>query len=198
MHGKIRASNTIKAKLYYPGFRVYVHATPEDGHCMLHALAMAIYPPYKTSETKLEIVKQIRREILTKLYEINPKSGKTNYKTISGGSFAESALWNKASTSAGLKELFSSSQQLGEEAKIILEFFIEKNILVIDAKTGKLYTKHDFQPDRSSVILYYTVLGENVNGDQIGHFELISVQNNTYLVCHFESSHPFVKYLMEL
>jgi hypothetical protein len=201
MNGRIRTPNVIKTRLPYQDFTVYAHSTPEDGHCMLHAIAMAIYPRYQTSDakTKLEIVKQIRKELLVRLNEINPKSGKSNYKTIANGAFADSADWNERSGTEYLKQLLSSSQQLGEETKIILEFFIEKNILIVDGKTNRLYMKHDFNPSRSCIVLYYTVLGDNEKGEQIGHFEMISVQDRSTgnLVRHFTVSHPFVGYLLE-
>jgi hypothetical protein len=196
--------SVIMKKLPISGFEVYVHATPGDGNCILHAVANAIYLPYRTQTrdgtalSKAIIVNQMRQEMLAKLNSINPKSGKTNYETIAGGALAESAEWNEKSSLQYLKELLSSSGQLGEEAKIVLEFFIEKNLLVINASTKKLAYRYDWDANRSSIILYYTALVDG-EGNESGHYEMISVRNSRLdiLETHFSKSHPFVRYLLE-
>lgn len=195
-------SGAIMRRLRLSNFELYIHSTPEDGHCMLHAIAQAISPSYQTGMrngnpvSKLQIVKEIRQELLQRLTQTNQRSGRSNYETISDGSFAESAEWNETTKLDHLKKVLSGSAQLGEEVKLILEFFIEKNILIVDARTNKLYAKYSFNPKLSTVVLYHTILGTNETGEEIGHFELITSLERGKHIKHFSGTHPLIGYLI--
>lgn len=195
-------NTALTRRLRIANFDLYIHATPEDGHCMLHALAQAISPTYQTGMrdgkpvSRLQIVKEIRSELLTKLAQKNSLTGVSNYQSIGNGSFAQSAQWNETTTPKYLKQVLSGSAQLGEEVKLILEFFIEKNILLLDARSNRLYAKYGFNPKLSTVVLYHSILGKNEVGEEIGHFQLISLLERNKHVKHFPSQHPFVQYLL--
>jgi len=192
-------TSSLKRKLGFKDFDVYAFTTPSDGHCMLHSIAMAVYPSYwRENAPKLEIVKRIRSEMLIKLQEKNESSGKSNYLTIADGNFAEGMDMDKQDGMSYLKRLLSSSQQLGEEVRIVLQFFTEKNILVVDARSNALYTKYEIDSSHSTIVLYYSLIGENENGDQIGHFEPLAVRDSRSgeYTMHFDSWHPFIRRLL--
>lgn len=195
----------IMRRIVISDFEAYVHATPEDGHCMLHAVANAILESYRTGIrngkpiSKIDIVKRLRQELLQMLGTINPVSGKTNYETIGNGAFAQSAKWNETTTPKYLKRVLSGSEQLGEEVKLILEFFIEKNILILDARSNQLYAKYSFKKNWPCIILYHTILGQNEDGGEIGHFEMVSLRETNQggkQRTLFPATHPFVEYLL--
>lgn len=175
-------------------FDAYVHSCPKDGHCLLHAIAHATYLPYKTGIKKgrpvsrKEIVEKFRKELLDRVGR--------EYHLIAGGTLANSSKWNEESRKERLEASLSSSQQLGEEAKVVIEHFIEKNLLVIDSRSGNLFSKYDYNPSRSSVVLYHTYLNKE---ETVGHFEMVSVKERQtgMHTTVFPGNHPFVVYLLK-
>jgi hypothetical protein len=175
-------------------FDAYVHATPKDGHCLLHAIAQATYLPYLTGIregkpiSKREIVRKIRRELLERVQK--------EYKMIAGGALANSSLWNDASKKENLEEVLKGSGQLGEEVKIVIEHFFEKNVLVVNSETLQLFSKYDYRPSRPSLVVYHTYLDDE---KKIGHFEMVSVRERKSGIhaTVFPDNHPFIRYLLE-
>lgn len=184
-------------KIQIDKFHAKVIATPADGDCMLHSIARALYPSYTEGVyrgrkiSQREIVKKMRKNILEKLDRIDPKTGSTGYELVAGGSFAETSEFVETTRMAYLRNILSSSQQIGEEVKVIIEHFIECNILLLDSRVNRLYTRDGFNKDWNCIVLYHTIHTDG-EGQESGHFELVVLDQEV-----FDPSHPFVRFLLK-
>ena len=191
-------------KLKIGNFNVRILATPGDGDCMLHAIARALYPSYTSGLrhgrkiTPGQIVKKMRSDLLEKLERRNPQNGLTGYDEVSDGAFAVSSEFLDTTKMSYLKRILGGSYQLGEEVKILIEHFIHCNILLIDSRTNQLYSRHGFNEEWNSIVLYHTIYIDE-EGVESGHFELVALDNGLRQGEEdevFNPRHPFVRYLL--
>lgn len=187
--------SVIHRSLELYGQHCKIATVPGDGNCMLHSLAFCACVPYHTGIfngkkiTKVQVAELMRQELFDKLDE--------NYRKISGGEYAKTSEFIDETKFSNLKKLFSSKNMLGEETKVYIEFLIEKNILIIDAHTGKLNSKMGYDKSKFSCVLYYTSFVDE-EGNDSGHYEPViwfdKLTGKNNLV--FTHEHEFMKRMM--
>jgi hypothetical protein len=147
----------------YSDFNIYVHSTPGDGHCLIHALANAFYEPYRSGKlngkpvTRDQIIRSFRNDMAERLERIDVDTGKTLYETVGNGGLALLGKVDKNYYSLEkLQSLLRSSEYLGPEIIIVFEHLLNFNIYVLDDKTQDVVAKDNYNENRRSVVVYYT------------------------------------------
>lgn len=172
-----------------------VYDVPDDGDCMLHCVAHAIFPPYRTGVfqgkkiSKKEVVRMMRTEMLEKLDR--------EYGKVLGGAFAESGQFVEEASIESLRALFKTNLMLGEETKVYLEHLIEKNILVVNEE-GNAYKHYSYNKDYPSIVLRFKDIVDAV-GHHSGHYNVVMwLEPSTgKQISLFEHDHPFINKLLK-
>lgn len=174
-----------------------------DGHCLIHAVLKAIYPPYQalqSAQGRIDMARSIRSALATLVAEPNPNYNDffTYWESMKGGVFVDNALrrliypdMEEDYTLEGLQRLLNSNADLGEEAILLLSEFLDIDIFIFHG------TADDIQLARNTVSSAKSRMAAVLLGNGT-HFEVIAVPNadGTFQVAYQGPQDPFIQSIL--
>lgn len=149
---------------------------PSDGHCLFHAITMAIYKSYQDADApgRLHMVIQLRHQLADQL--------ENYYSTMNNGNMIELA--------ASVPEFSLNEMQaeLKSTASIGFGYFeficnqINKDLIILEK--DRIYWSDEVPlmiKGRTTIVLYY----------KKNHYTLVGLKEDT----HFKSTHPWIVFL---
>lgn len=150
---------------------------PGDGHCLLHALCLAFYPPYILSTkngvrtSRVQVVRTMRQELATALTQTSPNGYDTFYSYLYDGNLQRNAGEVRDYSLSVMHNELRSSTFLGNGYLQLISDTINKDIYVLDAASHELYPsselRYSCRGNRASIIVLYH--------KHNAHFSLIGV-----------------------
>jgi len=178
-------------------FQMQRHATLGAGHCLLHAIAQAIYVEYRTQQyrgrplSRQTMIVDLRNEIADRLSAIDPETGITYYESIGGGTIAEMGIDRYEFSLEAMAAYFRSDQPLGQEMMVVLSYMVKKSIYLLDLESQDVFvTDAGFpNPNHPAVVIIYTG----------GHYEVVTVWTPVLRehLAHFLPDHSFIQFLRQ-
>ena len=169
-----------------------------DGSCLLHALAMAYFVPYRTQSlddrpvSRRQIVRQLRSELANKLASpsdpLNP-DGPSKFDLLGRGKVKD--FGHEDYTLQALVKLLHSDDCLGSEIIEYVSNELDKDIYLLEKEKADVYVLGDdndiYIKDRDSIVLLYTS----------GHYELVGLLEKGQMTTHFAPDSPFIQMLRQ-
>jgi hypothetical protein len=175
--------------------------TTGDGNCLFHAIANSFFVPYYTEIidgdkiSRLEIVKQMRKQFSEKLSSPIAPNSKTHYEIINSGKTAEFPVFPDLPeynySLANMQKQLNSNNNIGYGYIEYISNILDKNIYILNDSNNDIYPfeKTDllniYKKNRSSIVLYFLS----------NHYELVGIMNNGIVDTYFDSNHTFIKFL---
>lgn len=169
--------------------------TPQDGHCLFHAICNSFYKPYRLEmidgikASRQEIVVKFRSELALLIDQVNPmdKLGRTFYDTYANGTLKEMGKTDPNYTLDGMKAWLNSNSPMGDEIITFVSTIIQKDIYFLDTRTRNIYVTSSVPSgENESIILFY-------NGE---HYDLAcAVEDDGSYTTLFNPNDELIQYL---
>jgi len=183
----------------FEDFKMVAIDTIGDGNCYFHALAHAVYVPYRTQSlngktvSRRTIVRNLRDGLAKRLGEpVNPlyPTGPTFYNELSRGKLYEFGKEVPEYSFEEMKKRLKSSDAVGYEYNEFVSDQLGKDIYLLDAQKEDVYIVGDdddlYYKNRPSVVLLYLP----------GHYELVGIQDKSGKIqTYFSTTNPFIQFL---
>ena len=175
-------------------------STIGDGNCFVHAVLKALYPKYQENASaayRMELSERLRLELASLLERENPMfPGYTYWQTAGRGSFPRMTLQEISDESLveilgvdyslnGLKALFNSHAQLGDEVYAYIADALNIDIYVLRATKTDLYPHlHTRRPNikRKGIVIVGNMY----------HYEVVATKVDNMYQTIFNFEDPFM------
>jgi len=168
----------IRDSFFHDSYVLNVHQTPGDGSCLLHAIAHALYKPYRCGKrhgktiTKEDIVRKMRECIAKRCTE-------DIYSIIAKGNLKMLGDNDPYYSLQSICKRLRSNEYLGEDIIVLLEYLLSVEINVYDANTRMFRKRGNSLSFPTSIIIYYSP----------EHYEAVSYKGST----HFSVNHQMIR-----
>jgi hypothetical protein len=161
----------------------------------MHSIAFSIFRAYRDENlrgkriSRRRIVLAMRSDLARRLDRIDKNSGKKLYTIVGNGALSSLGEVDPEYYSVdSLKKLLNSSQYLGEEIIVILEYLFNMNIIVLD-RHSKKFVKREINPAQRSIVILYS----NHHYDSI----LLKNRDSRKYISLFAPGSSFIQFIME-